>query len=187
MKIKDMQPVNRHPFMSLIDNRCLDEYFAKHSDELTDSTRLYRLFSSGNYTVSEAQITAAKNQIKHTLAKELRSKVDDFSIYDHVTGEKNFEYVSREHVDIDDLLQTMNNNSKIFVRTSQRTSNEAKCKLLFRAAPGNGGYRDWDNSVNTNFQSDDKPTSQDLSSQYKIFIIRLEGLAEKDVVLLGKS
>ena len=187
LKIQNMQPVNRHPFMSLIDNRCLDEYFAKHSDELTDSTRLYRLFCSENYTVSEAQILLAKKQIKQTLAKELLSKVDDFSIYDHVTGAKSFEYVSREHVEINNLLQTMNSNSKIFVRTSQRMNNEAKCKLLFRAAPGNDGYRDWDNSVQENFQLDDKPTSQNLSSQYKIFIIRLEGLTENEVVLLDAS
>ena len=181
----DMQPVNRQPFMSLIDNDCLDEYFNKHADRLTDGVRLCKLLDTNN-DISEAQIIAFKNNIKKSIKEKLNASVADFSIYDYVVGNSKYEYVNANYVNIQELISTMDRNSKIFVRTSMRMSDAesdaVRCKMLFREAPGNDGSRNWDQSVETFFNR--RPAMYDIASQHKIFIIRLEGLKPDELTML---
>lgn len=181
----DMQPVNRQPFMSLIKNECLDEYFDKHKDVLTSDVRLSQLFRD-SYSVDEEQITSFKRGLKERLAKSLWSKVTGFSIYDHVTGTRTFEYVDSQYVDIGQLLKMVDDNSEIFVNTRMRmygsNSQYANCKLLLRSAPGIDGGRNWDSNVQSYFST--KPQMLDLSSDYKIVVIRLEGLSPDELELL---
>ncbi len=184
--MEEMVPVNRQPFMSLTNKESLDKFFKVNAERLTDKIYLYKLFTEDNYTISEEKIVKFKNALKKTLQNQLWAYTNDFSIYEHVTQTKKFAYVDNQYVDINKLLQTMDRNSEIFVRTSIFVSSievqNAKSKLLFREAPGNEGFRDWDASVNVNFGV--TPTSRDLSSPYKVFIIRLEGLTPSEINLL---
>ena len=181
----NMQPVNRQPFMSLIKNECLDVYFNKHKEDLTSDIRLYKLFRD-NYSVDEQQVTTFKRNLKERLAKSLWSKVTDFSVYDHVTGARKFEYVDSEYVNIGQLLKMVDDNSEIFINTTMRmygsNSQYANCKLLLRSAPGLNGERNWDNNVQSYFST--KPQMFDLSSDYKIVVIRLEGLSPDELDIL---
>lgn len=181
----DMEPVNRQPFMSLINNKCLDNYFEKYGEELTADVRLYKLLNKDS-DLSEEQVIAFKNAIKKSVAERLWDSVADFSIYDHVVGKRKYEYVDEEYVDVQELISTMDLNSEIFVRTTMRMSDPAsvamRSKMLFRAAPGNDGSRSWDASVETMFST--KPTMHDLASENKIFIIRLEGLKPEEITIL---
>jgi hypothetical protein len=181
----DMQPVNRQPFMSLMDNDCLDEYFDKHAERLTDGVRLCKLLDTNN-DISEAQIIAFKNNIKKCIKEKLNASVADFSIYDYVVGKCKYEYVNANYENVQELISTMDRNSKIFVRTSMRMSDAesdaVRCKMLFREAPGNDGSRNWDQSVETFFNR--RPTMYDIASQHKIFIIRLEGLKTDELTML---
>lgn len=183
----DMQPVNHQPFMSLINNACLDKYFESHKEELTLDVHLYKLLAK-NYDLSDEQIVAFKNDIKKSVAKRLWDSVADFSIYDHVVGNRKYEYVDDEYVDIRRLIPIMNANSEIFVRTTMRVSNDVsdalRSKMLYRAAPGNDGSNSWDESVKTMFRDSDRPIARDLASEHKIFIIRLEGLDVNEILML---
>ena len=184
--MEEMIPVNRDPFMSLTNNACLDNFFKEHAEELTCELHLYELFYNENYDISNERIIEFKNVLKRSLQKTLWHYTEDFSIYDHVTQTRKFDYVDDRYLSIDSLLQKMDKNSEIFVSTNATFSNieaqNAKCKLMFREAPGNNGFRDWDASVEANFNN--RPTSHDLTSPYKVFIIRLEGLSKEEIVLL---
>lgn len=184
-KAVDMQPVNRQPFMSLIKNECLDAYFDKEKENITEDISLHQLFRD-KYDVDEKQVTAFKKELKLRLGKTLWNKVSDFSIYDHVTGARDYAYVDKEVVDMGRLINTMDGNSEIFVNTTMRmhdaTADAVCCKMMFRSAPGNDGSRGWDESVQSYFMM--KPQMHDLSSDYKVFIIRLEGLSPSEIDLL---
>lgn len=175
------EPMCRLPFMSLANNKCLDNYFAQYADELTADIRLHALFRDG-YEVGDNDIIAFKNNLKLQLEQTLWRKVSDFSIYDHVTERRTFGYVNHELVDIDKLLQDMDRNSEIFIRTRNRISNpdtmNVCLKLIFHE---NDADRSWDDSINTNFAP--RPTAHDLASKYKVFIIRLEGLSMNEIVM----
>jgi hypothetical protein len=177
--VNTSEPVCRLPFMSLANNTCLDEYFKSYANELTKDIRLDMLFRSG-YNVGEKDIIAFKNKLKLQLEQTLWDKVSDFSIYEHVTQKRTFEYVDRVYVNIDDLLQDMDNNSEIFVRTKNRVSNSSTMnvclKLIFLE---NDDSNLWDGSINTNFRN--RPTAHNLQSKYKVFIVRLEGLSMDEI------
>ena len=181
----DMVPVNRQPFMSLINNACLDRYFEHHADTLTKDVRLSELLCQ-NYDISDEQVVTFKYNIKESIADRLWSSVADFSIYDHVVGKCKYEYVDDSYVNVQSLISTMDVNSEIFVRTTMRmgdaSANSVRSKMLFRSAPGNDGSRNWDSSVETYFSS--KPVMYDLASENKIFIIRIEGLSVDEIAML---
>ena len=181
----DMVPVNRQPFMSLINNACLDRYFENHADTLTKDVRLSELLCQ-NYDISDEQVVTFKYNIKESIAERLWSSVADFSIYDHVVGKCKYEYVDDSFVNVQSLISTMDVNSEIFVRTTMRmgdaSANSVRSKMLFRSAPGNDGSRNWDSSVATYFSS--MPMMYDLASENKIFIIRIEGLSTDEISML---
>jgi hypothetical protein len=180
------EPVCRLPFMSLSNTECLDKYFDKYADELTKGISLQALFLEDDYNVTEKDVIAFKNKLKLKLENELWDQVSDFSIYDYISENKTFEYVDSKHIDFDNLLQEMDSNSEIFVRTINHTTNsmseDVMLKLLFRDAPDNNSAQTWNKAIDENFIK--QPTAHDLSSPYKIFIIRLEGLSDNQIAIL---
>lgn len=181
----DMEPVNRQPFMSLINNECLDKYFERHAEKLTKDVCLADLIYE-NYDISDERVIEFKYSIKGRIAARLWQAVADFSIYDHVVGNRKYEYVDDRYVNIQSLITTMDANSEIFVRTTMRMSDAVaaavRSKMLFRSAPGNDGSHNWDSHVSTLFST--MPMMYDLASENKIFIIRLEGLSTSEVAML---
>lgn len=183
--IVDVPPPDKAPFISLTNEESLINYFISHAEELTKEIKLHELLNEYK-DLADDSIISIKNAIKDRISSTLFNKISDFSIFDHITKRREFDYVSNEHVDIDELLKTMDVNSRIFVRVSGRVMDDnaqnATCKMLFREAPDNQGARMWNEYVNENFQT--KPITRDIMSRYKIFIIRLEGLATKEIDLL---
>ncbi|MBQ5888012.1 MAG: C1 family peptidase [Bacteroidaceae bacterium] len=184
--IKEIPLANKNPFISLANADCLNAYFNKKKEELTSEIKLYKLLE-GYTDMSENGIIALKNTIKEKLKVELNNKTSDFSIFDHITGRRKFDYVQQEYVDIDQLMREMDANSQIFVRVSQRADDtlaqNTKCKMLFREAEDNAGARDWNNAAQNNFSI--PPVSHDIKSKFKVFIIRLEGLETNEIVMLS--
>lgn len=181
----DMQPINRQPFMSLIDNECLNKYFDTYADQLTQDVRLYKLLANKS-DIGDEQIIAFKNDIKKSVADKLWDSVEDFSIYDHVVGNKQYEYVDNNYTNLQSLISTMDNNSEIFVRTTMRMNDTnataVRSKMLFRSAPGNNGAHNWDQNIASMFST--MPTMHDIASDKKIFMIRLEGLNPEEIDML---
>lgn len=174
-------PANRQPFMSLVNSECLDVFFENHADDLTDEIRLYKLFKTGNYEVSDNQIVAFKNNLKNRLEEELMNKVSDFSMTDYVLGDTQYEYVNDKYVDINKLLKLMDKNSEIFVHTHVRAANGqgVRCKMIFREGVNS---QKWNENVANNFAF--PPTAQDVQSQYKLFVVRIEGLRPDEIAML---
>lgn len=182
--IEETPPLNRQPFMSLTDNRCLDEYFQSNSDNLTSEIKLYELFRDYK-DMSDRGIVSLKNSLKEKMKVALMKKTDDFSIYDYTTEAKVYPYVNNDYVNLDQQLQLMDVNSEIFVQLANRFTDHLTqntvCKMLFRNAAENN-RTSWDSRVGTNFAV--QPMVYDIASQCKMFIIRIEGLALNEIVML---
>jgi hypothetical protein len=176
-------PVNRQPFMSLANTECFDQYFSNNAEAITSQMRLHQLFTDGDYQLSDDNIIAFKNNLKSKLQEVLMSHVANFSICNYVTEAAAYEYVDKEYVNVDKLLTTMDTNSLIFVGTYGRINDAAtqnvRLKRLFRQ-PVDAQL--WDSNVNRNFAT--PPAIYNVNSQYKLFIIRLEGLNLEEIAML---
>lgn len=187
-QIRNSQPPNKAPFMSLTNMECLDRYFDTEKNKLTSGIKLYDLLDKHN-DMTEKGIIKLKNAIKETVKLELNKTISDFSIFDHITGNNKYGYVSGEFIDLDKLLEEMDHNSRIFVETYKRVmdvhAQSTTCKMLFREVPDYERATKWDRHVNSNFQP--RPVSHDILSQYKVFIIRIEGLAKDEIAMLATA
>ena len=176
-------PINRQPFMSLANTDCFDSYFEANANTITDGLRLHELFTEGVYQLTDEQIIAFKNLLKSRLQQVLMGHVANFSICNYVTETATYQYVDKQYVNVDKLLTTMDKNSLIFVQTRGRiadsSSQNVRLKMLFRE-PANAQL--WDSKVQINFAI--PPTPYNVNSQYKLFIIRLEGLNLEEIAML---
>lgn len=178
-------PVNRQPFMSLANTECFDQYFSNNAEAITSQIRLHQLFTDGDYQLSDDNIIAFKNNLKSKLQEVLMSHVANFSICNYVTGIATYGYVNKQYVNVDELLTTMDRNSLIFVGTYGRINDAAtqnvRLKMLFRNPVD---MNLWEEKVHSNFAT--PPSLYDVNSQYKLFIIRLEGLNIEEIAMLAE-
>lgn len=180
-----MEPINRQPFMSLIDNDCLDKYFDSHKEKLTKDIRLYQLFLQ-NYSIGENEITNFKKGLKSTLIQELYKSISDFSIFEYATNNRKYEYVNDSNSEFSALMRKLDCNSKIFIQVDSSVcvqSSESSYKMLFRHAPGNDGASRWKDAISESFSIE--PQMCDLESNNKILLLNIEGLQVDQVRFLN--
>ena len=175
----------REPFLSLISNACLDRYFDTCKDAITANIRLDRMFRDA-YHVEEEEVIRFKNNLKQTLVKELFAKLEGFSIYRHIVGERTFDYVERDYTNLDTLLQQMDLKSNHFVRTVSTAetleAQNASCKLLFIDTDFQANRTQWKAICDKNFQV--APNLCSDTSPFKMTLLRLNALEPKEIAIL---
>ena len=176
----------RDPFLSLVSNPCLDRYFEQCKDRITDSIRLYRMFRN-TYHVEEEEVIRFKNGLKQTLIRELFAKLEGFSIYQHIVGESQYDYVERDYTNLDALLQQMDRKSNPFVRTlstvSSVASQNTSCKMLFMDTDFDSNRAKWKTLCDKNFQVAPNLCKDD--SKYKITLLQLNALEPGEIAILA--
>ncbi len=178
----DMVDTVQDPFISLISNSKLDEYFLKHMEEITGNIRLYRLFRN-EYHIEDEQIIKFKNEkLKHLLIKELFARLDSFSIYKHITGEETYDYAERNTSNLYEMLRKLDEKSNPFVRVlstaASASAMNTRCKLLFLDTDLNAKHATWENNFQTppDFCRDD--------SRFKITLLQLNALSESEIAII---
>lgn len=176
----------RDPFLSLVSNKCLNQYFEMCKDRITENIKLYRMFKN-TYKIEDDAIIRFKNNLKESLVRELFSKIEDFSIYQHIVGESTYEYVERNYTDLDELLRKMDAKSKPFVRTNATAqtlgAQNASCKILFIDTDFNSERVRWNTLCDQNFQI--APNLCRDSSPNKITLLQLNALETKEIAILN--
>ena len=173
----------RDPFLSLVNNDCLDQYFDTDKERITQGIKLYQLFID-QYLIDEQQIIKFKNNLKNSLIMQLFSCLDDFSIYQHVVENKEYPYLDSRYTDIGNLLQLMDSRSKHFVYTTNDAYLQAavntSCKLLFVGS--NDDVNEWNKICNKNFTF--PPSVYQSSSPFKLTLVQIDGLAPSEIEIL---
>ena len=175
----------REPFLSLISNSRLEDFFETCKDEITKTIRLYELFQK-SYQVEEKEIVRFKNELKKTLVDNLFGKLKDFSVYKHISGNENYPYAIANTNDIDTLLQQMDHKSAYFVRTLSTVDTTAaqntRCKLLFVDADVEATRKEWTQLCSKNFEQ--QPTCCQSESHFRLSLLQMVGLATNEISIL---
>ena len=183
---RQMKDDARDPFLSLVSNSCLDRYFELCKDRITESIRLCRMFRN-TYNVEEEEVIRFKNSLKQTLIRELFAKLEGFSIYRHIVGESQYDYVERDYTNLDALLQQMDQKSNHFVRTlssvSSVASENTSCKMLFIDTDFETNRAKWKAICDKNFRFAPNLCKDD--SQYKITLLQLDALEPREIAILA--
>lgn len=181
---EDVVLVDHQPFNTVIVPSYLDEYFNEGAEDLTSQIRLYRLFTSGQYKISEKEIVAFKQNMKNILAKELFDNVSDFSLYAYVTGGKSYKYLPSRDEQVGNVMTavtTLDRNSAIFVKTYVRVNGQSvmqKCLFCDKDAQNDRG------GIEASFGTN-RPMICDLLSNFKMFVLRLEILQPTELDVLS--
>lgn len=92
-KVSQMQPEERIPFMTILDNNVLNSYFEKNADSLTSGIRLYAIWN-GNYQIDDKAVFTFKNQLKQLIRDELAKSLEGFSIYEYIAGIRAYDFLT---------------------------------------------------------------------------------------------
>ena len=181
-----MTPLSRDPFLTLISNKCLDEFFEANKEQLTEGMELSKMFKD-RYHVQEEEVVKFKNELKRRLVDMLFKAIDNFSIFKYVTGSEHYPYVGRDFTDIDALLQQMDYKSTPFVRLNPTVAKSeginTHCKMMFLFFEHENDRVSWEEACNRNFNN--APVIHSTESPYKITLLQLKGVAKEEVWILN--
>lgn len=182
----NMSPLVRDPFLTLISNETLDEFFESKKEQITEGLELSKMFND-RYKVQESEIIKFKNGLKSTLVKLLFESINDFSIFKYVTNGADYPYVNRNYTDIDVLLRQMDSKSNPFVRMNSMAiatdGINTYCKMMFLHTDDDDDRRKWEDACGRNFSN--KPILYPSESQFKLTLLQLKGIATNEISVLG--
>ena len=173
-KVKEMSPDTREPFISLLSNKTLDQYFEENSDEIVKDVRLYRLFQGG-YAIKDEVIIKFKKQLKDTIVGALLNDLKEFSVYKYLSGKTTFKFLGERKFDVDQMLKTLSSKSKVFLRLDDEASTfqteSARNKVLL-SSDIREDQDNWDVRFQKNFA--ERFPHVPIASPFKITFIQME-------------
>ena len=182
---RNMVPLDRDPFLTLVSNECLDRYFETKKDDLIKGIDLSKMFHD-KYRVSEEDIVRFKYSLKDKVIEELYKEVDGFSLLKHIMRKQAYPYVSHEYMDIDALMQQMDIKSNPFVRlrpqAASRDADNTHCKMAFIHMDDNNDRLNWENASRENFSM--PPMLYPSDSPFKLTLLQMKGLSASDISIL---
>ena len=179
--LPEMSPMTKQPFLSLISNESLDLFYKKKEYVITENLKLYKILE-GLYEITEEGIVKFKRSLKQQLRSTLNNEVANFSIYEHITGAKVYEYADGVHNRPEILLPLLDKKAHVFTRISDRTILGRYCsKIVFCKTSTLEENTNWRNITNPHFRT--PPTLCNSNSCDRITLMNLEILKADDIVL----
>lgn len=114
---KQMCAEARAPFVSLIRNDVLSNYFKTQQKSLIQEDNLWQYIE--NYQPSEEGIVAVQQNIKKELLLKIDKLFENFSVSDYLLTLKdktNYQYLVHDFSDICDLFDNLNRKSEVFLQ-----------------------------------------------------------------------
>lgn len=180
-ELHEMSPMTRQPFLSIISNDSLDSFYKKYEQRITADIRLHRMMK-GLYEISEKAIIKFKRDMKQQLRMILGKVIADFSIYDHITGAKKYEYVDALHNSPSTLLPLLDRKSRVFTRISETAIMGQYCsKFVFCKTKTLQEQANWRTMTTPHFST--PPSLCDSGSDDRVTLVHFEILKETDIVL----
>ena len=107
----------RAPFVSLIRNDILDEYFKAKEESIIEENNVWRFIDS--YEPSEDGIIRVQQNIKQDLLQKITTHYEKFSLADYLINLKDkklYQYLVHDFDDICELFNNLNRKSDIFLQ-----------------------------------------------------------------------
>lgn len=179
--LPEMSPMTKQPFLSLISNDSLDDFYKKKEHAITENLKLHKILK-GLYEITEEGIIRFKRDLKQQLRSTLNNEVADFSIYEHITGAKVYEYADGVHNKPEILLPLLDRKAHVFTRISDRAILGRYCsKYVFCKTTTLEEETNWRTITTPHFRT--PPTLCNSNSCDRITLMNLEILKVDDIVL----
>ena len=173
-----MEPLAKNPFIPLLSNGVLDNYFNGHAEQITGQMHLYEYFN--NYKLDDESIVAFKRQLKENILQHVSAALSDFTVFRHVFHSMDYPFLDKEYASAERLLPLLDKKSEPFCQLRSNATTRPQAHFLFvrtdaaeRAA--------WQYEYPRYFST--RPISDDILSAFKMLAIRLQPLATNEILL----
>jgi hypothetical protein len=169
----------RYPFIPLLKNRKLDEYFDSQKEKITAGVNLYDYFRS--YELSEEYIVRYKQQLTDVVKRLLEKQTASFSILRYVMGDEKYDYIDDSYANLRTLLPALSKRADTFLQFNQLKDKTDCHQTLFIHQETEDEIKVWNHTYPQDFQS--KPLSVEIRNKAILVLLRLKGLSLEDITL----
>ena len=176
-EIGDMSADSRPPFVAVLNNKSLDDYFSHYAQQATSNIHLADFFNQG-YSLNEEGIVNFWKELNRDMKEELIKKLDNFSMYKYVLNKEDYPYLTN-NVPASELLPKLVDRSKTFLHWHQYEKTTPEIKYLMLHFENDREESNWWSSTSNFFQN--KPQSINIDSKFKLVMIEIKNLKPEDI------
>lgn len=173
-----MEPLVKDPFIPLLSNKQLNKYFEENSEHITKGMHLYEYFNG--FKLDDEAIIEYKRGIKLNILKHIQSLLDDFTVFRHIFGTKDYPFLDKEYASASNLLPTLDTKSVPFCQIRKTAVMKPQARFLYIRTDAKEEQA-WKNTYPQYFNT--TPISENIESVYKIIGLRLQILRIDEVIL----
>lgn len=176
---ESMEQLVKNPFIPLLKNNTLDQYFDDNVNNITSTLHLYDYFNG--YQLNDEAIIAYKRQLKQIILEHTKKLLSDFTIFRHVFNTVDYAYLDKEYASADNLLPLLDKKSEPFCQIRSNIGVKPQARFLFINTDAQEKSA-WKNTYPKYFST--TPISEDISSVYKIISLRLQTFSPNELLIL---
>lgn len=178
-KVDNMDSPSMEPFVSLLSNNILNEYFEKEGERITEGLYLYDYLNG--YNLSEEGIKEYKTKIKRELINILFEPLKDFNLLSYIQG-KEYPYLNQSYSSVSILLPLLERKSEYFLQTAIKNIDKRNeiGKHIFLHLETQEDRDKWNKDYPQYFQK--KPSSESIVAPYKLIVFQKINLEMVDIV-----
>ncbi len=168
-------------FISLVLKSGLECFFNKQKDFVTGGLFLHKILRDGVFA-EDSGFAKLLDVLRLDLSKKLKSRFDEFSVFQFLEKGKDYDYLSHRDVDVKRELCRMDELSEVFLIKRDLANSDAldyAKKILFISKPQdeNGEY------CRECFL--EKPNVENYQFPHKATLVRFEALSENEIAMMG--
>lgn len=173
-----MEPLVKNPFIPLLSNKKLYNYFEENKNEITKDMHLYEYFKG--FKLDEDAIIAYKRQLKQNILGHIKALLDDFTIFRHIFATRDYPFLDNEYASSQNLLPALDSKSVPFGQVQRTALTKPDAHFLFIHTDAEEEQA-WKATYPKYFKI--TPISENISSVFKIIGLRLQVLLPEEIIL----
>ena len=177
----EMRAEARAPFVSLIRNNILDDYFKAQEESIIEENNVWRFIDK--YEPSEDGIVHVQQNIKQDLLQKINTHFAKFSIADYLINLKDkklYQYLVHDFDDICELFNNLNRKSDIFLQYNIEDEGRDARQVMFVHTNGEEQHNRLEKELRN---AVDDIAFVSISSPYKIIFFRKLELDKNQIEL----
>ena len=170
------------PFMNVLKNNKLDEYFENNAEVFLKDIRFSEYLKG--FDLNDNTMIAYKERLQQIVIDHLFDTIKDFNMYAYLSKAVTYPYLNGESNTLDNLLKTMGERSDVFLQTTiLNPANTFMNKTIFANVPSNE-QQNWERTYRGQFQN--VPISVGIKSSYKLVVFTTTELERNAVTILNE-
>lgn len=173
-----MEPLVKDPFIPLLSNVQLSQFFEDNKDEITKGMHLYEYFEG--FQLGDEAIIAYKRNLKKKIMAYIETLLNDFTVFRHIFETKDYPYLDKEYASAKNLLPVLDTKSVPFCQIKKTALLKPQARFLFIHTDAEKQHA-WNATYPQFFNT--TPISENIVSVYKIIGMRVQNLTIDEVIL----